>query len=102
VDEYAHDTSAAASTRYASPKAGGTLYPSESYYEPPNSSWYSASSGGGAYAPHTASYHNATHSSAILGNQHGHDHYTMSNIGGAHNEPNLSQVKNIEQKYGDL
>ena len=75
-DEFPHD-SPVGGTRYASPKAGGTLYQPEPYFDSTGGTWYS--SPGSAYAPQSsaASYHHIGHS-PHLGPQHGHDHYSLS------------------------
>lgn len=72
-EEFPHDSSGG-SARYASPKAGGTLYQPEQYFDSTGGNWYSSPTG--SYPPQTTSYNNAGHSNH-LGSSHGHE-YTMS------------------------
>lgn len=75
-DEFPHD-SPVAGARYASPKAGGTLYQPEPYFDAQGGPWYQAPNS--AYAPQSSatSYHHVAHS-PHLGPPHGHDHYSLS------------------------
>ncbi|XP_037043585.1 protein daughterless isoform X17 [Bradysia coprophila] len=75
-DEFPHDSPVTAS-RYASPKAGGTLYQPEPYFDSSAATWYTSPSS--AYTPQSTStsYHHVGHS-PHLGPPHGHDHYSLS------------------------
>ena len=91
-DEFPHDSPVAVA-RYASPKAGGTLYQQDPFYDPAGSTWYTSPSS--AYAPQSSSagaYHHVGHS-PHLGPPHGHDHYSLS-PGVTHMDGHLSQVCN--------
>lgn len=73
------------SARYASPKAGGTLY-QEPYYD---NTWYTSPN---AYAPQSSAltYHQVGHPQH-LGPTHEHEHYSP-NV--THMETHLAQVCN--------
>lgn len=89
-DEFPHDSPVAAS-RYASPKAGGTLYQPEPYFDSSAATWYTSPSS--AYTPQSTStsYHHVGHS-PHLGPPHGHDHYSLS-PGVTHIDGHMTQVK---------
>lgn len=93
-DEFPQHDSPVAVARYASPKAGGTLYQPEPYFDSAGT-WYASPNS--AYAPQSApaassstAYHHVGHS-PHMGPTHGHDHYALS-PGVSHMDAHLTQV----------